>query len=208
MLSQKQGTSVNGVGPRVWMEVIDVANTSAQIPVHVTQTTHGRALTLTRVLDMASYWMVMVGVYLTVGTLFFLGGTEKLFAAGGIHAPASIVEQFAGTWMASFPGGMDFFWGVLGVLELTVFLAIVASLLIGEFLPSHRKSFLEAGLALAILTFAFLGYGQNLTSNFAGVATQWSYLAGAGVLMILVGMLPPNRRRAWASEGGFEHEER
>lgn len=186
-----------------------MANTSAQIPVHVTQSVHSRGFTLTRVLDMASYWMVMAGVYLSVGTVFFLGGTEKLFAAGGIHAPAGIVEQFAGTWMASFPmGGMDFFWGVLGVFELAVFLMLVASLLVGEFLPSHRKSFLEAGLALAIVTFAFLGYGQNLTSNFAGVATQWSYLAGAGVLMILVGMLPPNRHRAWASEGGFEHEER
>jgi len=186
-----------------------VANTSAHVPVHVTPSTHSRAITLTRVLDMASYWMVMAGVYLSVGTVFFLGGTEKLFSAGGIHAPDAIAEQFAGTWMASFPGGgVDFFWGVLGVFEFAVFLTLVASLLVGEFLPSHRKSFLEAGLALAIVTFAFLGYGQNLTSNFAGVATQWGYLAGAGVLMILVGMLPPNRHRAWASEGGFEHEEK
>lgn len=186
-----------------------VANTSTHVPVHTTQTTHSSAITLTRVLDMASYWMVMMGVYLAVGTVFFLGGTEKLFASGGIHAPDSIAQQFAGTWMASFPlGGMNFFWGVLGVFEFLVFLVLVASLLTGEFLPSRRKSFLEAGLALAILTFAFLGYGQNLTGNFAGVATQWSYLAGGGVLMILVGMLPPNRHRAWASEGGFEHEER
>jgi hypothetical protein len=152
---------------------------------------------------MTTYWLAITSIYLTVGTVFFFGGIGKLFA-GTIAAPSAVVEQFSTTWLAVFPG-VNFLWGVLGVMEMAVFLVVLASFVTGEFLPSHRKSLLSVALGLALLTFTFLSFGQTTTSNFAGAATQWSYIAGTVVLMLLVSILPPNRSRLFGG-GGSESD--
>jgi hypothetical protein len=162
-------------------------------------------MTLATALDLVSYWLVMISVYFTVGVVFFLGGVEKLFT-GRIAAPPTVAQQFSGTFLARFLG-ISFWWGVLGVVEMLVFLVLLASLVTGEFLPSHRKSLLFVALSLALVLFSFLSFGQNLSGNFAGAATQWNYFGITAIVIILVQMLPPNRPRRWLSGGrAGEHD--
>ena len=99
----------------------------------------------------------------------FYSGKEKLFDDDG-NAPAGIKQQFAGTFVDTFPG-TDAAWVILGILEFGVFLLLVASLLRLEFLPHREKWFLQVGLAVALLTFACLAFGQTATKQFAGTAS-------------------------------------
>ena len=145
--------------------------------------------------DGAAYWATLVGVYLMVGGLMFYSGKEKLFDDDG-NAPASIKQQFAGTWIDTFPG-TDAAWIILGILEFAVFVLLVASLIRLEFLPHREKWFLQVGLAVALFTFACLAFGQTATKQFAGTASLYTYFGSTVVILILVSLMPPNRPDRW-----------
>ena len=83
-----------------------------------------------------------------------------------------------------------------------MFLLLVASLLRGEFFPHKDKSFLQVGLAVALLTYAFLAFGQTATKQYAGTAQLYTYFASTAVILILVSLMPPNRPDRWL--GGSE----
>ncbi len=145
--------------------------------------------------DGAAYWATLLGVYLMVGGLMFYSGKEKLFDDDG-NAPAGIKQQFAGTFVDTFPG-TDAAWVIVGLLEFGVFLLLVASLLRLEFLPHREKWFLQVGLAVALLTFACLAFGQTATKQFAGTAQLYTYFGSTVVILILVSLMPPNRPDRW-----------
>ncbi len=151
------------------------------------------------VFDDVAYWLTIVSVYFLVGVLFFYSGKEKLFD-GDAKAPPGIEQQFEGTFVATFPG-VDALWAILSVLEFGVFVFVVVSIVTGEFLPHRGKKILLAGLALALLTFACLSFGQTSTGNNEGTASLYTYFGVTAIVMILVAMLPPNRPRAWLSGG-------
>src|SRR6476646_6590447 len=109
--------------------------------------------------DGAADWATLVGVYLMVGGLMFYSGKEKLFDDDG-NAPQGIKDQFKGTFLDTFPG-TDAAWVILGLLEFGVFVLLLLSLIRLEFLPHREKSILQVGLALALLTFACLAFGQT-----------------------------------------------
>ena len=150
--------------------------------------------------DGVAYWATLVGVYLMVGGLMFYSGWEKLVDSDG-EAPQGIKDQFAGTFIETFPG-TDFVWIVLGVLEFGVFVLLLASLARLEFLPHRDKSFLQVGLAFALLTFACLAFGQTVTKQYAGTAQLYTYFGSTVVILILVSLMPPNRSDRWL--GGKE----
>ena len=147
------------------------------------------------VFDGAAYWVTLIGVYVMVGGLMFYSGKEKLFDDDG-NAPQGIKEQFKGTFLDTVPG-TDAAWVILGLLEFGVFLLLVASLLRGEFFPHKDKSFLQVGLAVALLTYAFLAFGQTATKQYAGTAQLYTYFASTAVILILVSLMPPNRPDRW-----------
>jgi hypothetical protein len=130
----------------------------------------------------------MAGVYFLVGVLFLYSWKGKLIDDDG-HAPPALEKQFEGTFYATFPG-IDAVWVILGILELAIFLLIVASLVRGEFLPGRPKSVLLAGLALALLTFACLSFGQTSTGNTAGTASLYTYFGATVVIILLVLRMP------------------
>ena len=142
-----------------------------------------------------AYWATIAGVYLMVGGLMFYSGKEKLFDDDG-NAPASIKQQFAGTFIDTFPG-TDAAWVILGILEFGVFLLLLASLVFLEFLPHREKLFLQLGLAVAMLTFACLAFGQTATKQFSGTASLYTYFGSTVVILILVSLMPPNRPDRW-----------
>jgi hypothetical protein len=57
--------------------------------------------------DGVVYTLVLAGIYLLLGVLFFYAGKEKLF--DGLGAPAPIAKQFEGTFLDTIPG-IDAAW--------------------------------------------------------------------------------------------------
>ena len=150
--------------------------------------------------DGIAYWAIVVGVYLMVGGLFFYSGKEKLFDDHG-HPPAPIVQQFNHTFIGSFPG-IHAAWIILGVLEFGVFAILVLSLILAEFLPHRPKHAMQVALAVALITFACLAFGQTSTGQFSGSASLYQYFGATVVILILVSLLPPNRPDNWLRIGG------
>jgi len=149
--------------------------------------------------DGIAYWAIVVGVYLMVGGLFFYSGKEKLIDDHG-HPPAGIVQQFDHTFIGSFPG-IHAAWIILGVLEFGVFAILVLSLILAEFLPHRPKHAMQVALAVALITFACLAFGQTSTGQFSGSASLYQYFGATVVILILVSLLPPNRPDAWLHLG-------
>ena len=147
------------------------------------------------IFDGVAYWATLVGVYLMVGGLMFYSGKEKLFDDNG-HPPQGVKDQFKGTFIDTFPG-THAAWIILGVLEFSVFVALLASLVRLEFLPHREKWLLQVGLAVALLTFACLAFGQTATKQFAGTASLYTYFGSTVVILILVSLMPPSRPDRW-----------
>jgi hypothetical protein len=147
--------------------------------------------------DVVSYWLVLGGVYVLQGFLWYYSFKEKLFDDNG-KAPAPIQKQFDGTVVDSVLG-TNTAWALLGILEGLVFLAIVISLLRGEFLPHRRKPVLFVGLGLAMLTFAVMLFGETLTKQFDSVANLYGYFGATAVIVILLLLMPPYRPTNWLS---------
>jgi hypothetical protein len=147
------------------------------------------------IFDGIAYWVTLAGVYLMVGGLMFYSGKGKLFDDNG-NAPQYIKDQFKGTFIDTFPGA-DTAWATLGVLEFGVFVLLLASLIRLEFLPHRDKSILQVGLALAMLVFACLAFGQTATNQFEGTASLYTYFASTAIILILVSLMPPNRSDRW-----------
>ncbi len=149
--------------------------------------------------DGTVYGLVLAGVYLLLGVLFFYAGKEKIF--DGLGAPPGIEKQFSGTFLETIPG-VDAAWTILGILELAIFVLVVASLIRLEFMPDRGKPFLLSALALAIFTFSILAIGQNVVGENSGVAELFLYAGATGVLLGLVLLLPPYRSANWISGRG------
>lgn len=149
--------------------------------------------------DGVVYGLVLAGIYLLVGVLFFYAGKEKIF--DGIGAPPPIEKQFSGTFLDTIPG-VDAAWTILGILELGIFVLTVVSLVRLEFMPDRRKPFMLSGLALSIFTFSILGIGQNVVGETTGVAELFLYAGATGVLLALVLVMPPYRPADWISGRG------
>jgi hypothetical protein len=149
--------------------------------------------------DGVAYWATLAGVYLMVGGLMFYSGKDKLFDSNG-HAPEGIKKQFENSFLATVPG-TDAAWIILGILEFGVFVLLLASLLRAEFLPHREKSLLQVGLAVALVTFACLAFGQTATGQFEGTASLYQYFGATVVILILVSLLPPNRGDSWLRMG-------
>jgi hypothetical protein len=145
--------------------------------------------------DGLAYWAIVVGVYLMVGGLMFYSGKEKLFDEHG-HPPAGIVKQFDSSFLSTFPG-VHAAWIILGILEFGVFALLVLSVLLGEFFPHRTKHVMQAALAVALVTFACLSFGQTSTGQFSGTASLYQYFGATVVILILVSLLPPNRPDNW-----------
>lgn len=147
--------------------------------------------------DRTAYWLVSAGIYVAVGVNFYYSGKVKIFDDGAM--PASYAHRFRGTIIDSFPG-LDASWIILGDVELAVCAALATSLLRREFLPTRTKPFLFIALALAMLTFSLLLFGEKLTNQYDNVALT-GYFAATGVMLILVMLMPPYRRPRWLGLG-------
>ncbi len=145
-------------------------------------------------IETIAYWAVVASIYMGFGFLWYYSFKEKLFDDGGTM-PAGLAKGYAGTFVDSFPG-LNATWTILGIVEAIAFAGFVASILTGEFLPTRRKPILVASLGVSLITFALLIFGQELTSEFEGVAQAFGYFGATVVTLLLVQILPP-RRGIW-----------
>jgi hypothetical protein len=81
---------------------------------------------------------------------------------------------------------------IIGIMELSIAVLMVLTLLRGEFLPHRTKSVMTVALSLALLTFACLSFGQTSTGNNQGTASLYTYFASTAIILLLVLRLPPN----------------
>ena len=145
--------------------------------------------------DKLAYLVAMIGLYVMVAGLFFYGFWEKA-VDGGFDVPPPLAKQFEQTFIATFPGSAAA-WAIIAILEGLVFVAVVASVATLEFMPSKRKPFLLTALALALLVFGLLSFGQNATAQHESVASLYGYFGATIIIMIFVRMLPPYASRHW-----------
>jgi hypothetical protein len=155
--------------------------------------TRRRSVGLTDALDAATYWAGIAAVYLSYGFLWFYSAKEKLFDQDGTM-PAGLAKAYDGTIIDNTIG-VNASWLALGLLEAVAFLVVIASLVTGEFMPTRGKPVLLAGLAISMLTFAVMTFGQNVIGNFEGVASLFTYMGVTGVVYAVIRYWLPTRRR-------------
>ena len=145
--------------------------------------------------DKVAYLFALVGLYVMTGGLFFYGFWEKTIE-GDLKIPPPLEEQFDSTFIGTFPGS-EAAWAIIAILEGLVFLLIAASLVTTEFRPSRRKPFLLTSLAMALLVFGLLAFGQNATAQHESVASLYGYFGTTVILMLFVRTLPPYSGNRW-----------
>lgn len=142
----------------------------------------------TRVVDIGTYWATLASVYIAYGFLWYYSFKEKLFDDNG-KMPAALAKGYHGTFIESVPG-LNATWTLLGALEALAFLAVIASLVAGEFLPQRRKPILLSGLAFSMFVFAVMTFGQNLVNNYEGVAQLFAYIGVTAIVYALLRFVP------------------
>ena len=145
--------------------------------------------------DKIAYLFALVGLYVTTGALFFYGFWHKA-VDGDFKIPPPLEEQFNRTFIGTIPGAQAS-WAIIIILEGLVFLLLVASVATMEFRPSRRKPFLLTSLAMALLVFGLLSFGQNATSQNESVASLYGYFGSTIIIIIFVRTLPPYTSNRW-----------
>jgi hypothetical protein len=147
--------------------------------------------------DAAAYWLIYLGIYVMVGFLWYYAFKEKVFD-DNLIAPDPIKEEFAGSFIDSFPG-TSVAWGILGIAEGLIVVGLIVSLIRLEFLPQRTKPWLLGSLAFSMLIFAVLVFGQSMTAQFESVAELYAYFGATAVILILILLMPPYRPQRWLS---------
>jgi hypothetical protein len=135
----------------------------------------------------AAYWLTMLAVYVLQGALWYFPAKEKI-VDDGLVAPAGIQKMFDGSLMDSFPG-TSVSWGIVGILQGLIVVGLVVSLVRGEFLPGRPKLVLLAAMALGLVVFALLLFGNSMIGEHESVASLATYFGVTAVLMALVSVL-------------------
>ena len=147
------------------------------------------------VFDKVAYLFALVGLYVMVGGLFFYSFWGKA-VDGDFKIPPPLEQQFDKTFIGTIPGASASLV-IINILEGLVFLLLLASLATMEFRPSKRKPFLLTCLALALLDFGLLAFGQTATAQHESVASLYGYFGVTVILIIFVRMLPPYTTNRW-----------
>jgi hypothetical protein len=145
--------------------------------------------------DKIAYVFALVGLYVTTGALFFYGFWHKAID-GDFKIPPPLEEQFDKTFIGTIPGA-EASWVIITILEGIVFLLLVASVATMEFRPSRSKPFMLTSLAMALLVFGLLSFGQNATEQHESVASLYGYFASTLIIMLFVRTLPPYTSNRW-----------
>ncbi len=104
---------------------------------------------------------------------------------------------------ASIPGD-NAAWVLLGLLEASIVVLLLVSLLRGEFLPQRRKPILLTGLSVALLAFGVMGLANNMIGNSATAIELFTYLGCTIAAIFLIRQMSPYRPMSWLAGGADE----
>lgn len=158
-----------------------------------TRSSSSAGVTARAIVTAAPYWLVLAGLYLAYGILWYFSAKEKLIDDSGTM-PAGLAKAFDGSIFESVPG-LSAAWVLLGILEAIACVLFAVSLVTGEFLPHRRKPILMSALGVSVLTFAVMVFAQSVIADHASVASLMTYLGGSLVALIAVALATPERVR-------------
>lgn len=148
-------------------------------------------------LDIAGYWLGLIGSYVLLLGLWYYAAEEKIIG-GHLNTPPPITKQFSGSLFASVPG-TSAAWVILAILEGVVFVGLAVSVVRGEFLPHRTKSWLLGSAILSLFVLALLVLGNSMTGQHDSVASLFTYFASTAIVIGFVRMMPPYRSDNWLS---------
>jgi hypothetical protein len=130
-----------------------------------------------------AHYIKYLAIYFVLGQTFLLSSWEKWSGKG---LPEWFTKQFEHTFLATIPG-LTLSYYLLATMEGIVFILVVVSLFMGDWRPAKaQKNWLKLAIAFGALTFGALGFGQNLTSDFAGAAELFAYFGATLVVWMVV----------------------
>jgi hypothetical protein len=141
----------------------------------------------------APYFLVLAGIYIAYGFLWYFAAKEKLIDDSGTM-PAGLAKTFDGSILASVPG-LDAAWVLLGVMEAVACILFALSLVTGEFLPQRRMPILLSAIGVSTVTFAAMVFAQSVIGDHDSVASLMTYMAGSIIVLIAVAAATPDRVR-------------
>ena len=151
--------------------------------------------TLAAITKVSTYATTLAGIYLSVGFLFYYAAHEKLIANSGTM-PAALQKLFSGSFFASVPGD-NAAWTLLGLIEASIVVLLLGSLIRGEFLPQRRKPVLLAGLSVSVLAYSVMIVANAMIGNNATVIELFTYLGVTAIVMFVVRQMSPYRPMSW-----------
>lgn len=130
-----------------------------------------------------AHYVKYLAIYFVFFQTFALSSWAK-WTSGG--APEFFKKQFEHTFLAAFPGLQTSYY-LIATMEGIVAILVVISFFTLDWMPTHaHKNWLKLAIAAAILTFAALGFGENLSDDYSGAAELFAYFGAALVAWLVV----------------------
>lgn len=100
-------------------------------------------------------------------------GWQKM--ANSTEVMGRYTDLFYDSFLSKIPGGIEPFIYLLGVLELSVAVILIISLIKGEFLLDKSTQFLDLSLLISVCTFIMLSFGLGFIFNYPGATNLVFY---------------------------------
>ncbi len=131
-------------------------------------------------MELVYHYVKYAAIYLIFGLTMGISSLEKFDPV-----PDWFSEQFAGTFIESFPG-LPFTWLMAGVFEALVAIFMIISIVRLEFQPGQPRTFMRVGLAIAAFDFMALAIGQRITFQFDGAGSLFFYFGATMATLVLI----------------------
>ncbi|MDV4102680.1 hypothetical protein CMT19_16700 [Elizabethkingia anophelis] len=126
--------------------------------------------------------IILFPIYLTLFYTMGLPGWAKIFGSEGVMERYE--TMFAHSFIAMLPGGTSSMIFLLGLMELSVPILLIISVVKKEFMVSHNKKWLNAALLITCSTFIALCFGLSVLFNFAGASNLVFYALFTFLILI------------------------
>ncbi|NDE15155.1 hypothetical protein EBZ80_09525 [bacterium] len=124
-----------------------------------------------------------VAIQLMLLSIFAVEAREKWMSHG---IPEWFTTKFAHTWLVDLPGGLDFSWYLISIIETVIAVAALVSIARGEFLGRRDQTVLRAALMLSIGLFIMLGFGGRVSGDHAIAAHSFMYFTGTMLSLFMI----------------------
>jgi hypothetical protein len=137
-----------------------------------------------------------VAIQLMLLSIFAIEAREKWMDRG---VPEWFSTKFAHTWLTGLPGGLDFSWYLITLIETVIAVAVLVSIGRGEFIVRRDQTVLRTALMMSLGLFIMLGFGGRVSGDHAIAAHSFMYFTGT---LLSLSMIDRPGDRHGNSRGG------